>query len=89
VNARNFTAGESEDHPFGLIADGGIGKTSDVNACLRQTPVFAAKTENSQNALQIALQKALQTDPTALSAAISSLTAEQRAEILKALGVQG
>jgi hypothetical protein len=64
------------------------GKTGDVNACHQQNPVFSGKTENSQEALQIALQKPLQIDPAALLAAIGSLTAEQRAEILKALGAQ-
>ncbi len=47
-------------------------------------PFSRGKIEDSQEALQ----KALQIDPAALLAAIANLTAEQRAEILKALGVQ-
>ncbi len=62
----------------------GSEKTGDVNPCHPQTADSSGKTEDSQDALQ----KALQIDPAALLAAIGNLTAEQRAEILKALGVQ-
>jgi hypothetical protein len=60
--------------------------TGNVRACHQQTPVFTGKTEIPPEALQKPLQKPLQIDLAALLSAIGNLTAEQRAEVLKALG---